>query len=241
MNQIYNNNCFDVFDALDDNIVNMVLVDLPYGQTNCDWDIKIDLNEMWKCLKRICKDNCIYAFFTTTKFGFELISSNPKWFRYDIIWEKHISVGFLNANKMPLRAHEMIYIFSDPQIKNKIYHPQKTPGKPYKTKESIIKKAGVYGKETKKMEINNISGDRHPRSVLKFHQSDKKVHPTQKPVELCEWFIKTYSNEDDLIMDFCMGSGSSIIAAINTNRNFIGVEMNETIYETTKKRISDVI
>ena len=108
MKDIYNNDCFDVFPLLKNKTVDLVLVDLPYGQTDCHWDIKINLVDMWKELKRISKDNCQFVFFTTTKFGVELINSNPKWFRYDLVWEKYINVGFLNSKYMPLRNHEMI-------------------------------------------------------------------------------------------------------------------------------------
>ena len=112
-NKTFNNNCFDVFPNIPKKTVDLVLVDLPYGQTACNWDIEIDLKLMWENLKRICKDNCQYVFFTTTKFGYKSIDSNPSWFRYDLVWDKSKSVGFLCANKMPLRSHEMIYIFNN--------------------------------------------------------------------------------------------------------------------------------
>jgi len=112
MNLLYNNCCFNVFDKIKDKTVDLVLVDLPYGQTGHCWDHWLDLNKIWVNLKRIGKDNCKYIFFTTTKYGYQLIQSNPNWFRYDLVWEKYTAVGFLSANKMPLRAHEMIYIFN---------------------------------------------------------------------------------------------------------------------------------
>ena len=114
MKDIYNNDCFDVFPLIENKSVDLVLVDLPYGQTDCHWDIKINLADMWKELKRISKDKCQFVFFTTTKYGVELINSNPKWFRYDLVWEKSTNCGFLNTKYMPLRNHEMIYIFSYP-------------------------------------------------------------------------------------------------------------------------------
>ena len=316
---IYNNDCFNVFDKIENKVIDLVLVDLPYGQTQCDWDICIDLKEMWNSLKRICKVKCQFVFFTTTRFGYNLIESNPKWFRYDLVWEKYKPVGFLNANKMPLRSHEMFYIFSNPnsndneltrniemreyaknvlkfidkkysEIKkdfgnNKLqhflqgaskfllptektyneliekynidkmegyltfdklkkyerneitYNPQKTPGKPYKVGGHKYKYKDVYGQEGRPAH-ENITGDRHPRSIVKCHQSSEKLHPTQKPLELCEWLIKTYSNEGDLVLDFCMGSGTTIQAAINTNRKYIGIEKDKDIYEIAEKRIS---
>jgi site-specific DNA-methyltransferase (adenine-specific) len=238
-NTIYNDDCFNVFDKIENKKIDLVLVDLPYGQTACDWDVCIDLKEMWNSLKRICKDKCQFVFFTTTRFGYKLIESNPKWFRYDLVWEKFNAIGFLSANKMPLRSHEMIYIFSKspkPKGTKQTYNPQKTLGKPWKSKEHKTKK-DVYGQEDMPAK-ENTTGDRHPRSVIKFHQSGKKIHPTQKPVDLCEWLIKTYSNEGDLVLDFCMGSGTTIEASINTNRKYIGIEKDEDIFEIAKNRLN---
>lgn len=321
MNKIYNDDCFNVFDKIENKKVDLVLVDLPYGQTACDWDVCIDLKAMWDNLKRLCKDNCMYVFFTTTKFGNQLINSNPKWFRYDLVWEKHIAVGYLNANRQPLRAHEMIYIFSSmgtddleltrnlemreyakkvlkfigkkySEIQKELghmkachflscatstqfslptektynelierykidmmegfikyedfkyeslkhtYNPQKIPGKPYKATDVKKKKSNVYGKEY--IHTRENKGDRHPKSIIKFHQSDDKLHPTQKPVDQCEWLIKTYSNEGDLVLDFCMGSGSTIVACMNTNRNYIGIEKDKDIFKVAKNRIDTI-
>ena len=317
---IYNDDCFNVFSKIPDKSVQLVVVDLPYGQVSCKWDTCIDLEKMWTELKRIGKDNCQFVFFCTTKFGNTLINSNQKWFRYDIVWEKENSVGFLSANKQPLRQHEMIYIFNNcgqndidncrnlemrayaEKVKNyinkplkeidlkvgnegthhfysfktsqfglptkatynklielfnidkmegflpfdkfipfenikMIYNPQKTEGKPYKAIGGNC--SGVYG-DVKKSIIDN-KGDRFPISILKFGYDKNKLHPTQKPVELCEWLIKTYSNEGDMVMDFTMGSGSTIIACINTNRKYIGIEKDETIFLIAKKRIDERI
>jgi site-specific DNA-methyltransferase (adenine-specific) len=241
MNKIYNDDCFNIFSTLEQNSINLVLVDLPYGQTNCDWDIKIDLQEMWKQLKLICKDNCQFIFFTTTKFGNELINSNYKWFRYDLVWEKSTRVGFFNANKMPLRNHEMMYIFSNPIKKKnsskKVYNPQKTQGKPYFKKASCNIIDNIYGKHHPSGKDYN-SSERYPISIINIkNPNNNSIHKTQKPIELCEWLIKTYSNENDLILDFCMGSVSTIVACINTKRNYIGIEKNNDIFKTAEKRI----
>jgi len=239
MNQIHNDDCFNVIDTLETNSVDMVLVDLPYGQTDCKWDICIDLDIMWEKLSRIGKDHCNYIFFVTTKFGNHIINSKPKWFRYDLVWQKTAAVGFLSAKKMPLRSHEMIYIFrKSPTPKGTpwIYNPQKTEGKPYHTS-GIINHLELYGKPRLER-LPNISGDRHPSSVFKIKHDKAKFHPTQKPLELCEWLIKTYSNEDDVVLDFCMGSGSSIVAARQTKRNYIGVEKDPVIFQTAKERIN---
>lgn len=320
MSYIKHSDCFDEFKNIKNKSINFVCVDLPYGQTACEWDTVIDLKQMWVELKRICKDDCIYAFFCTVKFGNSLINSNPRWFRYDIVWEKSSSVGFLNANKMPLRKHEMIYIFSynspaDLENKrnlelreyasnvktyinkplNKInaiagnraaehffyfnstqfglptqktydkliehfnidkmegfidydtmkamwskmthtYNPQKTPGKPYKVKACKLKNMNVYGK-LKAPTIENKTGDRHPTSIIKFNYDKEKYHRTQKPVALCEWLIKTYTNKGDTVLDFTMGSGSTVVACKNTNRNYIGIEKDKEIFDIAKTRI----
>ena len=239
-NKIFNNDCFNIFKIIPKKSIDLVLVDLPYGQTSCEWDVKIDLKLMWDNLKTICKDNCQYVFFTTTRFGNDLINSNPKMFRYDLVWEKHNAVGFLNANKMPMRLHEMIYIFSSSnaidKTLTKTYNPQKTPGKAYHSTGHPVKDT-VYGK-MKIVDRVNITGDRHPKSIIKFHQSDEKLHPTQKPSDLCEWLIKTYSNENDVVLDFTMGSGSTIIAAIKSNRRYMGIEKDKSIFEIAQTRIN---
>tara|TARA_Y100000114_G_scaffold52028_1_gene47574 strand:+ start:810 stop:2306 length:1497 start_codon:yes stop_codon:yes gene_type:complete len=480
---LYNNDCFDIFPKIEDKSINLFILDLPYGQTACKWDTIIDLEEMWKHIKRIMKPNALIIFFCTAKFGYNLIHSNPKWFKYDLIWKKSRKVGFLSANKMPLRQHENIYIFKDKQgiyhpqktkldkpytdkrnrkinncygeqqqnfikehthahptsvieheniyiFKDKqgIYNPQKTEGKPYKcgrggtgyygelgedyTKKALTENNGdrhptsiienkdlgeikggyyrgengkpfkrmspskdgirhptsiidheniyifdntitddvdlsrnkdlreyaekvfkfigkglktinkklghrkaehffyfktsqfglctnetynqlieeynidemeeyleydileslwegnptynpqktegkPYKKNKKSVDKNNVynigtigngpenKGDRNPTSIIPEYEGDtilvyknphKTIHRTQKPVQLLEWLIKTYSNEGDKVMDFTMGSGTCGIACMNTKRKFIGVEMDKEIFELTKKR-----
>ena len=238
MSYLKNTDCFDGFKEIKDKTVDFVCVDLPYGQTACGWDSGIDLKKMWVDLKRICKDNCIYAFFCTVKFGNSLINSNPKWFRYDIVWEKSTAVGFLNANRMPLRKHEMIYIFRPPRPRNNqpVYNPQKTKGKPWKTRGCVQRKDDVYGKYIP-IDKENKTGDRHPTSIIKFNHDKETLHRTQKPVKLCEWLIKTYSNEGDLVLDFTMGSGSCVVACKNTNRRYIGIEKDKEIFDIAQKRV----
>ena len=234
--EVYNDNCFNIFPKIKDK-VDMVLVDLPYAQTECKWDCMIDLKQMWIELKNICKKDCVYVFFCTTKFGYKLIQSNEKWFRYDLVWEKSRKVGFLSANKMPLRQHEMVYVFKE---KQGTYNPQKTEGKPYKTtgnkSTNSYKKAEIYQVVKEKLSIDN-KGDRHPTTIVKFNNPSKSVHRTQKPVDLCEWLIKSYSNEGDTVFDFTMGSGSTGVACQNTNRKFIGVEKDKDIFNIAMNRL----
>ncbi len=441
---LYNDDCFNVFPKLKDKSIDLFVLDLPYGQTACKWDSCIDLTKMWVQIKRIMKPNAVILFYCTTKFGYKIIQSNEKWFRYDLIWKKSRKVGFLSANKMPLRQHENIYVFKEkggtynPQkteadkvrdwsktkqtnngsyyrkegetyksdfkkdsddgtrhptsiieheniyvfgglnedndklinyskqilkfigktkaeIKRNIkdadhffryskdnfsmpteetynklivfykidkmegfidykdldvktkYNPQKTKGKPYKSKErieckgvyikdsykrtktkdttnrhpsSIIEHENVYvfkekggtynpqktkGKEYNKyrptQNITTIDGaygkifkenkeqkvnDRHPTSIypdtiettiLEHNNPAKSLHRTQKPTSLCEWLIKTYSNEGDTVMDFTMGSGTTGEACKATKRKFIGVEMDKDIFKVAKDRL----
>ena len=317
-NTIINGDCLDVMKNIPTKHINLVVVDLPYGQTDCEWDTCIDLNLMWIQLKRLLKDNGQILFFSTTKFGNSIINSNPSWFRYDLIWSKENSVGFLSANKMPLREHEMIYIFHPDKdididcnrnIENRAYakkckafinksakhidevignqgcrhflgaftstqfslpteatynkliehfklnemegfkpyneldkskwtyNPQKTDGKPYKIKRGGI--IPVYG--TQRTNVTNTTGDRHPTSIQHFGCDKEKIHPTQKPVALCEWLIKTYSNEGDTVLDFCMGSGSTVIACLNTKRQYIGIEKDTDIFHKAQIRINKTI
>ena len=234
--KIYNENCFKIFPKIKDSSVDCVIVDLPYGQTNCKWDIPIDLEKMWVELLRVGTDETAYVFFTTTKFGYELIKSNEKLFRYDLVWEKPNAVGFLMSQKRPLRAHEMIYIFSKKQT---TYNPQKTIGVPYRANRKA-NSTNIYGAPRTPCTVN--TGDRFPRSVQQFSSPSRySVHPTQKPIELCEWLVKTYSNEGQTVLDFTMGSGSTGVAALKTKRKFIGIEMNSEIYQTAKDRLNALL
>ena len=232
--------CLKLMPTLGDNCVDMVLVDLPYGQTHCEWDCVIDLDKMWVQLKRICKSNANIIFFTTTKFGNELINSNKKWFRYDLVWEKEKGVGFLSANKCPLRLHEMVYVFGKPSAGGKTYNPQKTEGKPYRDDRKGKKSAGLYGDDLVSIPVVN-TGERHPLSIQKFKFDKQKLHSTQKPVALCEWLIKSYSNEGETVLDFTMGSGSTGVACQNTGREFIGIEMDEEIFKIAEERLNEKI
>jgi DNA modification methylase len=232
-NIVYNGDCLDILKTIPAKSINMICVDLPYGQTALSWDIPIDLEEMWSQLKRICKDNACMAFFTTTKYGFELIKSNKTNFRYDLVMPKNNSVGFLNANKQPLRGHEMVYIFYN---KQPVYNPQKTEGEPYRKKhkngatEEV--KTGYYG-TSNIIATNNTTGLRHPISIIpkNYPERVKHNHPTRKPIKTCEWLIKTYTNENDIVLDFTCGSGSTLKGCVNTNRRYIGIEKDPEIYK----------
>ena len=237
---LYNGDCLEVMPTLETNSVDMVLVDLPYGQTACSWDSVIDLDKMWVELERICKPNANILFFCTTRFGYELIHSKKKWFRSDIVWEKTLALGFMSAKKAVMRKHEMVYLFGKPSSSGKTYNPQKTTGhktifiKAHQYKNGIV---DVYGNKGRKAQF--LDDTRYPTSIQKFNYDKKKFHRTQKPVALCEWLVKTYTNELDVVMDFTMGSGSTGVACKNTKRNFIGIEMNQEIFNIAKERIEN--
>ena len=245
---IYNDDCFNKFKDIPDKSVQLVVVDLPYGQTECKWDTCIDLEKMWIELKRILKPNGQAVFFCTTKFGYNLIKSNEKWFRQDIVWEKTSPVGHLTSKKLLMKKHEMIYLFRNttkPKDLNWIYNPQMRKGLPYlRNQDCEYNSNKVYGNRHKRVSHINLTGDRYPHTIVKIGNTSSRtnnVHPAQKPVEICEWLVKTYSNENDVVMDFTMGSGSTIIACINTNRKYVGIEKDETIFLAAQKRLNETL
>ena len=231
--KLLNGDCLKLLNEIDDNSVDLVFCDLPYGQTSCKWDCKIDLVEMWKQFKRIRKDKHTPFFFTcSTIFGYELIKSNEKWFRYDLVWEKSTPVGFLNAKKMPMRKHEMIYVFYE---NLPLYDISSHNHKLVKVHEP--RTSGVdhpYG--------NTNGGDRSiyepslPTSILQF-KSERGKHKTQKPTTMMDWILKYYSKEGDTILDPTMGSGSTGVSCKSMNREFIGIEMDEEIYKVACERL----
>jgi len=231
--KLLNGDCLKLLNEIDDNSVDLVFCDLPYGQTSCKWDCKIDLVEMWKQFKRIRKDKHTPFFFTcSTRFGYELIKSNEKWFRYDLVWEKSSPVGFLCAKKMPMRKHEMIYVFYE---NLPLYDISSHNHKLVKVHEP--RTSGVdhpYG--------NTNGGDRSiyepslPTSILQF-KSERGKHKTQKPTTMMDWILKYYSKEGDTVLDPTMGSGSTGVSCKSMNREFIGIEMDEEIYKVACERL----
>ena len=212
----------------------MILCDLPYGTTRNKWDSVIDLQLLWKQYERIIKTNGAMVLTAQTPFDKVLGTSNLKILKYEWIWQKTQATGFLNAKKMPLKNHENILIFYK---KLPTYNPQFEKGKPYIAKSNASKNKGNYGKFKDNLTVND--GFRYPKSVLNFTNGGKTYHPTQKPVELFEYLIKTYSNENDIVLDNCIGSGTTAIACINTNRQCIGFELDETYFNIAEKRIKE--
>jgi len=230
INQIYNIDCLEGMKYIDDKSIDMILCDLPYGTTACKWDTIIPLDVLWREYERIIKDNGAIVLTASQPFTTMLINSNIKLFKYCWVWEKEQGVNFLMAKKQPLKVHEDICVFYKKQC---TYNPQMTMGKPY------ISGKGDSGEVTgkvKKIQTKN-TGTRYPKSIIRFNR-ERGLHPTQKPVALFEYLIKTYTNESDLVLDNCMGSGTTAIACINTNRNYLGFELNKEYYEIAKNRIN---
>lgn len=242
LNKIYNEDCLEGMKNISDKSIDMILADLPYGVTAQNkWDVIIPFEPLWKQYDRIIKDNGAIVLTATKPFSSLLITSNPKMFRYDLIWRKNKSTGFLNANRMPLRAHEEILIFYK---KLPTYNPQKTTGhKPVNSFTKHTSDGDNYGK-TKTRISGGGQTDRHPTSVLDINvinnDAPDKFHPTQKPVELFEWLIKSYTSEGDLVLDNVMGAGTTAIACLNTNRNYIGFELNKEYYDLANERVKNI-
>lgn len=230
--------CLERMKEIHDGSVDLVLTDLPYQTTQNYWDYMIDLEEMWVQLNRICKPNTAKLMFAQTPFDKILGCSNLKELKYEWIWEKTTATGHLNAKKMPMKAHENILVF----YKNlPTYNPQKTTGhKPANSYTKHQDDGSNYG-ETKVGISGGGQTDRYPRSVQVFKTDKQKVslHPTQKPVALLEYLIKTYSNENETVLDFTFGSGSTGVACLNTNRKFIGIEMDAKYYEIACERLNN--
>ena len=237
MIKLINGDCLEIMKTIENKSIDMILCDLPYGTTQNKWDIIIPLDRLWEQYERVIKDNGAIVLTSMQPFTSKLINSNMKWFKYEIIWDKKLSTGFLNAKKQVLRKHENILIFYKKQC---IYNPQMTAGKPY-DKGISYDESSNYGKQIPVRALNE-TGDRYPTSIIEFSNADRrnKQHPTQKPVPLLEYLIKTYTNEGDTVLDNCMGSGSTGVACINANRNFIGIELDENYFNIAKKRIEEV-
>lgn len=232
LNKIYKEDCLIGMQKIPDKSIDLILCDLPYGTTRNKWDIVIPLDKLWEQYERIIKDKGAIVLTAQTPFDKALGSSNLKLLRYEWIWEKSFGTGHLNANQMPLKSHENILVFYK---ELPIYNPQFTYGKPYKQMNGR-KSSKNYGQQkTKVQTVNN--GYRYPKSVLFFESEKNNFHPTQKPVALFEYFIKTYTNEGDTVLDNCIGSGTTAIACLNTKRNFIGFENNQEYFEKAIDRI----
>lgn len=229
MVKLLQGDCLELMKDIPDGSVDLVLTDPPYGTTACKWDSVIPFEPMWEQLNRIIKPNGAICLFGSEPFSSTLRMSNIKHFKYDWIWQKSNVMGFLNAKKRPLKETENISVFN-----SKVYYPQGL--------EINEKGKNRRGKQTETLGkyelINKSEYKNYPRTILQF-KSERGYHPTQKPVALLEYLIRTYTNEGETVLDFTMGSGSTGVACVHTNRNFIGIEIEEEYFDIAKKRIEE--
>jgi DNA modification methylase len=239
--KIIHGDCLEIMMDIPAKSIDMILCDLPYGTTQCSWDSIIPFERLWLPYKRIIKDKGAIVLFGSQPFTSALIMSNPSLFKYEWIWEKSKASNFLNSAKEPLKAHENILVFykKPPQ-----YNPQKAPGSPFnkgirKNENGLFTEA--FGPLKSNVTINNETGLRCPRSVQYFITAERegKLHPTQKPVSLCEFLIKTYTNEGMTVLDNCAGSGTTAIACINSKRHYICIEKEEKYFNIASERIKN--
>ena len=254
LNKIYNEDCLEGMKRIPDKSVDMILCDLPYGTTACKWDTIIPFEPLWEQYERVIKDNGAILLFGSEPFSSHLRLSNLKKYKYDWKWDKVTGTGHLVAKFQPMQKIEDIMVFGKGRI---TYNPQMKllTDEEYKTKIGKISKKKSYKSKSEltgeKNELSVTDRDiesykyKHPNNVLTYSKymkecnNVKRLHPTQKPVALFEYLIKTYTNEGDLVLDNCMGSGTTAIACMNTNRNFIGFELDETYYNIAKDRIEN--
>ena len=229
--------CIQLLKSVPDGSIDLVLSDLPYGTTECSWDSVIDLPSLWVELLRVTKENSAIVLTAAQPFTSQLVMSKPDLFRYDWVWEKGNATGFFNAKLMPLRAHESVLVF---YRKLPTYNPQKTTGHPLKTAKKKVVASECYGKDISLPSYS--STERYPRSV-QFFKSDKQkanYHPTQKPVDLMRYLIRTYSNEGETVLDCTMGSGTTGVAAVMEGRSFVGIELSADYFQSALARIGGV-
>ena len=230
--QVWHDDCLNALRAIPDGSVGMVLADLPYGTTACPWDSVICLPTLWAEFRRACKPGAAMVFTAQQPFTWLLASSNPADFRHELIWEKPNGTNPFQASRMPMKRHENVLVFCS---KAPTYNPQMEEGKPYKW--NSRRSGGEAGGVAQKRDtpIDN-KGTRYPGSVIRFSQ-ERGLHPTQKPVALMEWLIRTYSSEGDAILDPTMGSGTTGVAAIRTGRTFMGIESDRKHFATAAARL----
>ena len=240
-NRIICGDCLEVMKDIPDKSVDMILADLPYGTTQNKYDITLPFDKLWAQYERIIKDNGAIVLFGQGLFFVDLINSNRKLYRYDLVWDKQLISGFLNANRMPLRVHENIAVFYK-QLPT--YNPQYTEGKPLHSKgKSYLDKEHKnenYGKFEMTDDSRARSTQKHPKSIISFQKPhpSKAQHRTEKSIEMLEWLIKTYTNEGDIVLDNVAGSGTTGVACKNTNRNYILIEKEPEYIDIINKRLN---
>ena len=237
--QLYQGDCLEVMDKLIEQGVKVdaIITDPPYGTTACKWDSVIPFDEMWERLNKLIKPNGAIVLFGSEPFSSQLRCSNLKNYKYDWVWNKKLAGNGILAKKQPLKIHENVIVFN-----SKIYIPQMTKGKLRKKLTNNPKISEINGGDGVKRATETFNDQYYPTSIQEFSMANlrrNRLHPTQKPVDLLEYLIKTYTNENDIVLDFTMGSGSTGVACVNTNRKFIGIELDDKYFEIAKERIKD--
>ena len=235
---LINGDCLDVMKTLPNNSVDAVITDPPYGITACKWDAIIPFEPMWEQLKRITKKNGAIVLFGSQPFTSALVMSNPKMFKYEWVWDKKKHANAMLAKIQPLKIHENILVFGNSRVN---YFPIKEKRKPRVDKISSIKNGDNFGGKIVERQYSNPDGLYNPKSILEISNANQanKLHPTQKPVALIEYLINTYTQEDETVLDFTMGSGTTGVACVNLNRNFIGIELDPEYFKIAEKRINE--
>ena len=254
--ELYNGDCLEIMKSIPDHSVDMVLCDLPYGTVACAWDCVIPFDKLWEQYNRIIKKNSVVCLFGSEPFSTYMRMSNIKNFKYDWIWAKSKSAGFVHAKNMPLKKHEIISVFSNAPMghasllgDNRMrYYPQGLVEIHREHHNALNKFGGVMGKRPSQKDDFVSEYGNYPTSILEYGNDrkiggggDEKPHPTQKPVALCEYLIKTYTQKGDVVLDNCMGSGTTGVACVNTERDFIGIELDEGYFATAQARINRAI
>lgn len=237
LNKIHHGDCLELMKDIPDKSIDMILCDLPYGTTACKWDSIIPFEPLWEQYNRVIKDNGAIVLTATNPFSSVLVSSNLKGFKHEWIWQKEKGVGFQVAKYRPMQEHEHVLVFTKKGERVNYYPIKEKRDKPIKSKGASTKSGSspiAY--------LNNINKtyvDRYPTSIKRFQRDNNKIHPTQKPVALFEYLIKTYTNEGETVLDNCIGSGTTAIAALNTGRFFIGIEKGKEYVDIANKRIKE--
>lgn len=241
MVQLYKEDCFNIFTKLRDGSVDMILCDLPFGMTNAGWDIAVNLKNLWEHYARIIKTNGAIVLHSSQPFTSDLVCSKKDWFRCEWIWDKKNPTNFANAKHHPMKTHESILVFGKGKT---VYYPIMQQGEKNHSRGKRLNsgKSDLFHADPK-YSTDNSSGMKYPKSIVCFpkHSSQCGHHPTQKPIKLLEYLIQTYTLEGETVLDNTMGSGSTGVACVNTNRNFIGIELDEKYFEIAKKRIDDAV
>ena len=249
MYELYLCDCLDKLKELEDSSIDLILCDLPYGTSASNWDKKLPMDKLWLEYKRLIKPNRAIVLFSQQPFTSLLISSNLEWWKYNWVWEKDNATNFMNSHYQPMKVTEDICVFGTGATSyspkdNMIYIPQFSEGKPYtvisgQQKENSAVVRGKQGRKSAGGYTTVNEGKRYPKNIIKFNRDKEKLHPTQKPIALLEYLIKTYSNEGELVLDNCMGSGSTGVACIRTKRDFIGIEKEEKYFKIAEERLKN--